>query len=352
MNRHGVIYRFALTGIILWLTGLCISCKPKIPQGVMSEGKLEDVLYDYSLALSMAENENASGADREAMRYQYVQKVFDKYGITEAYFDSSMVWYAAEGKRLAAIFQRIGDRLDAEAKTLGVDLSETELYASYTIDGDTANVWNGSRIVYLSKYMPDNVKIISILSDSTFLPGDKYKLSFNAHFLPSSGRSHQTYVLFSAYYADSSVVSQTQLVGGDYRVELNLTPKPSQDTLRLDRLVVTLYQPSYSAVSSTGSSVSEDGGNELFYLTYPAVLRIHKEKTEEKSTTISTDDGVALPVDTLSSDTLASEPSVVDERRLSPLEERDLREERHDIEIVKERIIRPASRPVVRKRSF
>lgn len=316
--------------LVLVIAGVVTSCRPSVPQDVLSEGKLEDVLYDYNLALAIAENIPVpDGSDRETMRYQYVQKVFEKYGITEAEFDTTMVWYSAEGKRLAAIFQRVNERMDAEAKTLGVDLSETELYASYGVDGDTANVWSGSRIVYLSSYQPDNVKVITLPVDSTYLPGDCFKFSCNVHFLPSEG-THTAYIMFSAYYADSSVVSATQMVGGSYRTELNLRPTPRQDSIALDRLVLTLYEPPVMATSRS----------DLFYMTYPAVLRMHK--IEDKTAQKAEIDGPAIDADTLATDTLIP---VIDtlQRRLTPIEERDLREERHDIEIVKERIIRPSS---------
>lgn len=322
-----------LAGILLFVFG----CKPTVPVGVPSEGTFEEILYDYTLALSMADNAPIpEGMDREAMRYQYAQKVFEQHNITEAEFDSAMVWYSSEGKRLQAIFQRVSDRLDSEAKSLGVGLSESEIYANYTADGDTANIWNGARIVYLSTHQPDNVLTITLPADSSCMPGDSYKLSFNANFLPSEG-PHNAYAILSAYYADSSVVSQTQQIGGNYRCDINVKPKPSQDSLMLDRLVVTLYAP----------PAREASDHSFFYLTYPAVLRIHKPQTKKHE--MKTED--ELPTDTLLQDSLLKVPEDTVVRRLSPIEERDNREERHEIDIVKERITRPA-RParVIRQR--
>lgn len=323
-----------LAGLLLLFV---VACKPSLPGGILSEGDLEEVLYDYTLALSMADNAPIpEGMDREALRYQYAQKVFQKHGITEAEFDSTMVYYSSEGKRLQTVFQHVSDRLDSEAKALGVGLSESEIYASYTLDGDTANVWNGARIVYLSAHQPDNVLTITLPADSAYLPGDSYKLSFNANFLPSDG-AHNAYAILSAYYADSSVVSQTQQIGGSYHCEINVKPKPSQDSLQLDRLVVTLYAP----------PARESADNTHFYLTFPSVLRIHHPKAPEAKET----DDVPLPDDSEDKQEFQVAPEDTAVRRLTPIEERDNREERHDIKIVKERVTRPA-RParVVRQR--
>ena len=257
------------------------------------------------------------------------------------YFDSTMVWYSSEGKRLKSIFERLNERLDAEAKSMGVGMSETELYASYTSDGDTANVWNGDRIVWLSRFQPDNVKTITLPADSTFLPGDIFKLSFDPHFLSPTGL-HSVYVLFCAYYEDNTVASQVRMVsGGNYRTEIDILPNLYQNTLQPQRLAITLYTPPLTAGSR----------DDLFYLTHPVLLRIHTRKPDEKP---AETDAEALPVDSISSDSLStdtlrlpSEPV----RRLTPQEERDQREERHDIEIVKERIVRPA-RPARVRRSL
>lgn len=322
--------------LVVFLLG---ACKPFTPAGVMSEGKLEEVLYDYSLAISMADNSSSTGMDeREALRYQYIQKVFEKHDITEDYFDSTMVWYASEGKRLHAIYQRLNDRLDAEAKTLGVDLSDTEIYANYNnIDGDTTNVWNGSRIVYVSNYQPDNVKTITLASDSTYQMGDSFKLSYVANFLPSAGL-HSAYILFSAYYEDNSVISQVHQVGGNYKNEINLIPTSRQDSLIITRLVVTLYaQPTSSQYEPS-----------LFYMYYPSILRIHKAKPLP-GTSLDKEDTDTAVLDTLNVDTLDVVRDTL-ERRLTPLEERDKREKRHDIEIVKERIQKPTGRRVTRRR--
>ncbi len=338
-----IVRRFLPCSLIaIFMLAMWSSCKPSTPQGVMSEGRLEDVLYDYMLALSMAENvPTEQGEDREALRFQYTQKVFQKYNISEEYFDSTMVWYASEGKRLKSIFERLNERLDAEAKSMGVGMSETELYASYTSDGDTANVWNGDRIVWLSRFQPGNVKTITLPADSTFLPGDIFKLSFDPHFLSPTGL-HSVYVLFCAYYEDITVASQVRMVsGGNYRTEIDILPNLYQNTLQPQRLVITLYTPPLTAGSR----------DDLFYLTHPVLLRIHTRKPDEKP---AETDAEALPVDSISSDSLTTDTlslPIEPVRRLTPQEERDQREERHDIEIVKERIVRPA-RPARVRRSL
>ena len=308
------------------------ACKPSVPKWALSESELEEVLYDYCLATSAAENVVLSnGEDREQLRYQYVQKVFEKHRISEADFDSTMVWYSSDAKRLKSIFSKINARLDQEAKGLGVDLSETEMYANYSLDGDTANIWNGSKILFMSNAAPNNVRTISLPVGDGISPGDKFKLSFYSDFLPS-GVYGSAYVLFNVRYADNSNQAQVRYIAGNYKTEINLEPNARQDTIMPTQIQITLY------TNPAGATIQKS----LLYLTYPSVLRIHKEKVEVQEIVPDTTEEAR---DSLAVDSLAQErpDTMTSKKRLSPLEERDLREVKHEFDIVKERVIRPSS---------
>ena len=48
--------------LALLMSACCMSltgCKPSLPDDVLSQGKMEDILYDYHLALAMVQNEGA-----------------------------------------------------------------------------------------------------------------------------------------------------------------------------------------------------------------------------------------------------------------------------------------------------
>ena len=86
--------RISNTSAFICLALVCFSfmgCKPKRPNGILSEGKMEKVMVDYHLAQGMAEAANEG--DLEATRYKYIQAVFKKHHITDAEFDSSLVYY-------------------------------------------------------------------------------------------------------------------------------------------------------------------------------------------------------------------------------------------------------------------
>ena len=116
------------------------ACESGVPSRFIQPSELEDILYDYHLAQSMAEMD---GDSLNYKRYSYVQAVFDKYGITEADFDSTMVWYSSHATYLQAVYKRLDERYSAHVTALGASTGEHDVYAHLDAQGDTANIWQG-----------------------------------------------------------------------------------------------------------------------------------------------------------------------------------------------------------------
>ena len=82
-------FRFHLCCVCMLALAI-VGCKVKRPDDVISESKMENLLYDYHLAKSMGDNLPYSENYKKAL---YLDAVFKKYGTTEAVFDSSLVRY-------------------------------------------------------------------------------------------------------------------------------------------------------------------------------------------------------------------------------------------------------------------
>lgn len=78
----------------LLLLVLMFSCKPQVPDEYIQPDEFEDILYDFHLADGMA-NSNSESADVPYDVTLYRQAVLRKYGITQAEFDSSLVYICA-----------------------------------------------------------------------------------------------------------------------------------------------------------------------------------------------------------------------------------------------------------------
>ena len=92
------------------LSLLVCSCSDR-PDGVPSQGTMEDLLYDYHRAQALLEvASDEGGVDGE----EYIMGVLDKYGMDSEMFDSAMIWYASNPDQLKDIYQNVEKRLKAE----------------------------------------------------------------------------------------------------------------------------------------------------------------------------------------------------------------------------------------------
>ncbi len=191
-------------GVCLFLSLLCWSCRGDKVR-ILSEKTMEDVLFDYHIAEGIARFENAD----TALAQRYIEAVFEKHDITKEEFDSSMVFYMKHADRLHGIYEHLSDRFTNEGRLQGVE--SNSLVASYTLEGDTANIWPLEKERVFSTYVPDNLLRYSIAADTTFLPGDKFILSFRSDFLYQEGMRNG-FAMFSIRYENDSVVTRTKQI--------------------------------------------------------------------------------------------------------------------------------------------
>lgn len=189
----------------LLLILILISCKPDLPDGIISEGRMEDILYDYHLAQGMAEAApKEDGTTTDDLLYEFQHAALKKHGVTEAEFDSSMIYYCSDLKRLNKIYQRVSERLEQTATDYGVSTGGGEEYVSLSATGDTANVWNARSLFVVKPNPMENLQSWKMECDSTWHPGDDVMWRFACDLLSKSGVADQlTYDLVVVYTNDS-----------------------------------------------------------------------------------------------------------------------------------------------------
>ncbi len=97
-------------GVLSMLTG----CRP---EGILSAGKMEDVLVDLHRADGILYVKGyAYGRDETTAKYYEV--VLQKNGVTQAVFDSSIVWYTDHPQRFNKIYPKVLARLEDEKQIL------------------------------------------------------------------------------------------------------------------------------------------------------------------------------------------------------------------------------------------
>ncbi|KAA6342658.1 hypothetical protein EZS27_009595 [termite gut metagenome] len=141
------------------------SCKVKHPKKVLSETRMENLLYDYHIAKAMSENFSYNENYKRAL---YIDYVFQKHGTTEEIFDSSMVWYTRHVDVLSKIYEKVNVRLKAEQEKIDRLIALRDKKPMKSASGDSIDVWAEGRVYYLSGYPLNNKMTFILPSDENF----------------------------------------------------------------------------------------------------------------------------------------------------------------------------------------
>ena len=200
--------------MVIWavLCGmLLIGCTPSVPRDVIQPDDMEDILFDYYLSREMASKPSVEGST-PYLRTAYYLAVLKKHGVTEAEFDSSLVYYYGHAEDFAKIYSRVSERMENYGKSLGVNSNGMRSSMTrYTANGDTANIWHGPTSVMLTPTPPYNRFDIEMKADTSYRKGDSFLLSFNTNYLYQQG-SKDAVAYLAVRYSNDSIASFHTLV--------------------------------------------------------------------------------------------------------------------------------------------
>jgi len=294
---------------------LLLACAPSQPRGVLSEEKMTDVLVDIHLAQGMAETQG----DVDVTRFKYIQAVFKKHRITEAEFDSSMVYYSGRAEEFTHIYNNVVTRVQAQAERLGLETATQDQFASITNEGDTANIWLGKDFACITGNPVGCIYTFQMKTDSTFRPGDTFIWRFKSQFVARS-MNNEAIAQLNFYYDSDTVATVTDLIRNSPKNELRYRPNNALDSLNLNSIVGFVYLPPVE---------SADPPKPLL-ISEMMLIRMHKPEPIQ-------DTKPQTQKDTLATDTLAADSFPLKKaERLTPLQMRESQPKEKKINVVKE----------------
>lgn len=243
------------------------SCKPSLPSGVLSKGKMTDILYDYHLALAMAHMDD-NGDKGQSLAYR--EAVLRKHDVTSAEFDSSMVYYMRHTELLEDVYKDLTDRYNNEITAMGGSAKEGGEFANLSATGDTANVWNLATSMVFMPVQPFNSTSFDIKVDSTFHKGDRLMLDFDAQFIYQDGMRNGVAML-AVQFGNDSIAQRTIMIQSTqhYSVEL------SDD----DSLGIKSVKGYFMLMNGdNGTGVSSQTTLKLMFLEHIKLIRMHPLK--------------------------------------------------------------------------
>lgn len=196
--------------------------------GVLSKKKMEDVLFDYHLAQAMTFNLRSEQRD---LSDQYIASVFKKHGITEAIFDSSLVYYNRHQDQLADIYKNLQKRYERLDATLQYTTGNHEMQAAYTATGDTAEIWTAQNLYILRPIPTANIQTFTLRADTAFFQHDKFRFTANIDFIREDQNDQDVHLVsaITIIYNDNSSTSITREQSYSGTVELSLSAAESKD---------------------------------------------------------------------------------------------------------------------------
>lgn len=192
-------FRWTLIACLALLT----SCGKEIPDEIIQPAKMEKVLYDYHLMLSLSDN--SKNTEKEASK----NYIFQKHGITPADFDSSMVWYTRESKELMTIYDNLNKRFKREYEHTARLLESREDASTRTfVSGDTVDVWVKEKLLWFTKHPLNNHLTFEIKADTTFYQKDAFQWNMDYSFFAEG----EAVMGLNVVYDNDSVIGMTKAI--------------------------------------------------------------------------------------------------------------------------------------------
>ena len=266
---------------------LMAACKPGTPSQYIQPGDMEDILVDYYMAKALAQRDQINYQEREYNAAYYIEAVLKKHGVTQAEFDSSLVYYYTRADRFADIFQRVSERLEDRALNLGASEGEIGKFASLNATGDTANVWADRSNALLLPVPPYNRWDFNFEADSTYRRGDALMLMFVSDYMYQSG-DKKGLAFLAVDYGDT-VVSRNLSFSISGLSQLRLP----EDTMRVIKAVKGFFY--------LGGANDPELSTKLLFLKNVQLIRFHTKPAEyEPTDSIARDSiGGQLPPDSV-----------------------------------------------------
>ena len=104
-------YRYILVLTLCSLLFVLPGCRPK---GILHSWEMRSLLVDLHKTDAMLQVAGYSVVNNTEERTIFYAQVLEKHGVTQAQFDSSLVWYTAHPQLFDKIYPKVLDRLKKE----------------------------------------------------------------------------------------------------------------------------------------------------------------------------------------------------------------------------------------------
>lgn len=219
---------FSLFSATILLAALS-SCQKEPSEGILSQGEMEDFVYDYQMALAARQDGSTSSAT-----VNYTEAILRKYDLTQKEFDRTLEWYARHPKEFSKVYEQVEKRLKEEAETPNASSASVPVADTTTKPTNSPtsvppqkkeNLWQGAPHYLLSiqgkHYFTFRQKAVGSSPN-----GEQYTLRFSTQWLYREGLKSGIAALCVKYDNDSTATSTMNFSSsGEQTVILSTTAR-------------------------------------------------------------------------------------------------------------------------------
>jgi len=201
---------------------LCLvaSCS-RVPKDIISEKKMRSLLYDMLLAEAIVEtnyDKYPTSKEREAV----YDAVFRTHRITQAEYDSSLVWYGQNMDLYMQIYKLVLSDVNKSIDDLG-EIKPNPLSGDVSAK-DSIDVWIFNRFFTFNPNRVFNTLKFSIKPKMPYSSGSSYVLGLSVWGL-GDGTKYKPVISINAVQADTIVTVNKEITSdGYYEVVLRTVP--------------------------------------------------------------------------------------------------------------------------------
>jgi len=219
---------------IVTLFCIPVSCS-RVPQHIISERKMRVVLYDMQIAEAIVEKMPESYPTSDDRMTVY-EAVFAKHQITQAEFDSSLVWYGKHVDLYMGIYQLVLKDLNANLAAFS-EIKPEPIIGDIS-GNDSIDIWIYNRSEIFSPKRVFNAILFDIFPQNPYLSGSSYVFELSVWGIPPLLK-YKPKIHISAIQADT-VISVIKEVTGDGFYEADVR---TVDSLDVKRIYGYIYMP-------------------------------------------------------------------------------------------------------------
>ncbi len=142
----------------------------RTPGHVIGPDDMAEIMADLNMAEAVVET-NYATFPNDSVRNVLRQSVYMSHGVTEAQFDTSMVWYGRNIDRYIEMCERTVEILEERQQKLGAQMADR---MAVSVSGDSVDVWQSSHYLNLNRRMPSQIVYFTLSADDNWQRGDYY----------------------------------------------------------------------------------------------------------------------------------------------------------------------------------